>query len=391
MILFEDGNGEIDFEEFHYWYTLNIIDTNLLDNRKLTKAQLKMKRNVARMKNSMNNWVKDKMKQKVHPKVPGFDALIIRHEDKYDEEGEFEKKYLEDVQRVKPKFWWWAREQFGLDKDLGPSIDEQRDFTPNELEAFDMLFKSQWNSGKLPVRYYHDGRKFFKKGVFWRQRWNHNEKKFYFTNENTGYTTDLNPDPSPAELAIRAQKKAALRGKKGAKGFKEGIKNVGKIALNGGVYLGKGLFNGSVVVGKEIMKLGQSKEVKILMNLGYSRKIAISAVNKVPNLNDGPASDELLNQQLNMAIQLQLQRDTYLIGRAQRLRDEPHIGMIALQEISKFGRSMIDLLRQRKKNILTEEEKKENQLANLRKDLYGDDGMPTEEIDLESSDEEDAW
>ena len=59
--------------------------------------------------------------------------------------------------------------------------------------------------------------------------------------------------------------------------------------------------------------------------------------------------------------------------------------------MSKFGRTLVDLLRQRKKNVLTEEEKKEHQLNNLRRDLYGDGGMPAEEIDLQSSDDEDAW
>ena len=72
------------------------MDTKKLEGRKLTKAQLKMARNVGRMKSSMKNWVKDKMKQKIHPKVPGTDALIIRSEMKYQEEDEFEKNYLED-------------------------------------------------------------------------------------------------------------------------------------------------------------------------------------------------------------------------------------------------------------------------------------------------------
>ena len=391
-VTFQDGNGEIDFDEFHYWYTVNIMDTKKLEGRKLTKAQLKMARNVGRMKSSMKNWVKEKMKQKIHPKVPGTDALIIRSEMKYQEEDEFEKNYLEDVKRVKPKFWWWARDQFGLDKDLGPSVDEQRDFTPNELEAFDMLFKNQWNSGKLPIKYYHDGRKFFKKGKFWRQRWNHSENKFYFTDENSGYTTDFNPDPSPAELAARAKEKAAQRAKDGAQGFKNGMKSVGTMAFKGGAVIGKGLMAGGVIVGREIMKLGATKEVKTLMNLGYSRKIAMNAVEMVPNLNDDePPTDALLEAQLRMAMQLQLERDAFLQERAQRLRDEPNLGMIALKEVSKFGRTLVDLLRQRKKNVLTEEEKKEHQLNNLRRDLYGDGGMPAEEIDLQSSDDEDAW
>ena len=352
-----------------------------------------MARNVDRIQLSMNNWVENKMKQKVHPKVPGYDALIIREESKYDKEDEFEQKYLDDIARVKPKFWWWAREQFGLAKDLGPSVDEQRDFTTNEMEAFDMLFKHQWNSGKLAVRYYHDGRKFFKKGKYWRQTWNHKEKKFYFTDENTGYKTDYNPDPSAAELAVRAKERAAQRAKDGAQGFKEGIRTVGKFAMQGSIVLGKGLLSGGTIVAKKLMTIGQPLEVKILCNLGYSRQIAIKAVERVPNLENagGKPSELLMNQQLRMARQLQLERDKYLVARAARLRDEPHLGMIALKQVGKFGRTMIDLLRQRKKVILTEDEKKASQLNALRRDLYGDNGMPEEEIDLESSDDEDAW
>ena len=170
------------------------------------------------------------------------------------------------------------------------------------------------------------------------------------------------------------------------------MKSVGTMAFKGGAVIGKGLMAGGVIVGREIMKLGATKEVKTLMNLGYSRKIAMNAVEMVPNLNDDePPTDALLEAQLRMAMQLQLERDAFLQERAQRLRDEPNLGMIALKEVSKFGRTLVDLLRQRKKNVLTEEEKKEHQLNNLRRDLYGDGGMPAEEIDLQSSDDEDAW
>jgi hypothetical protein len=221
-----DGDGSIDFPEFEDWYVKNIIDTKILEGRTMTKAQLKMQRNVSRMKSSMVTWVKEKMPEKVHPKVPGFDALIIR-------DNETEEIYMEDVSRVKPKFWWWARDLYGLDKDLGASVDEQRDFTPNELEAFDMLFKQQWNTGKLPLKFYHDGRRFFKKGKFWRQRWDKEHDHFVFTDESNGYTTHLNPDPSAAEAAARLRAASALRAGSAAKGLKEGVKNAGRLALRG--------------------------------------------------------------------------------------------------------------------------------------------------------------
>ena len=95
--------------------------------------------------------------------------------------------------------------------------------------------------------------------------------------------------------------------------------------------------------------------------------------------------------QLREAMQLQVERDEFLTARAIRLRDEPHLGTVMAKQIGKFGRSLKDMLKGRKKIILTEDEKKASQLAALRRDLYGDDGMPGEEIDLQSSDDEDAY
>jgi len=380
----KDGDGTIDFEEFHEWYTLNIIDTSILEGRKMTKAQLKMQRNVSRMKTSMTTWVQEKMPKKVHPKVPGYDALMIR-------DNETEEIYMEDVKRIKPKFWWWARELYGLDKDLGASIDEQRDFTTNELEAFDMLFKRQWNTGILPVKFYHDGRRFFKKGTFWRQRWDREHEHFIFTDEANGYTTNVNPDPTASEAAARLREASAQRAGNAAQGFKDGVKNVGKMALRGAGAVGKTMFVGAGIAGKKLLTVGATYEVRTLMNLGYSRKIATRAAERAPNLAGGKPSPALMDQQLREAMVLQVEHDEKRAERAARLREEPHIGMVVAEQMTKFGRGLIDILRQRKREVLTEEDKKAAQLSALRRDLYGDGGMPSEDIDLESSDDEDAW
>ena len=381
----KDGDGQIDFDEFHEWYVMNIIDTNLFSNRTLTKAQLKMQRSMDRMKTSMKKWVDEQMPVKIHPKVPGYDALTIR-------DNETKEIYMTDVARVKPKFWWWARVQYGLDKDLGPTADEQRAFTQNELEAFDMLFKRQWNTGVLPVKFYHDGRRFYKKGIFWRQRWDRDEEHFTFTNEDTGYQTLINPDPSSAELAQRAAEKARERSKNAAKGFQEGVKNAGRMVLHGAGAVGKGLLTGAGYAGQNLMKVGASYEVRTLMNLGYSRKLATMAVERAPNLAaPEKPSAATMERQLREARTLQIERDEFVAARKARLRDEPNLGMVVAGQMAKFGRSLRDMLKGRKKIILTVEEKKASQLAALRRDLYGDDGMPDEHIDLESSDDEDYW
>jgi hypothetical protein len=98
-----------------------------------------------------------------------------------------------------------------------------------------------------------------------------------------------------------------------------------------------------------------------------------------------------MDQQLRAANTLQVEHDERKATRAARLRDEPNVGMVVAEQMVKFGRGLIDILRQRKREVLTEEEKKAAQLSALRRDLYGDSGMPTEDIDLESSDDEDAW
>ena len=88
---------------------------------------------------------------------------------------------------------------------------------------------------------------------------------------------------------------------------------------------------------------------------------------------------------------LQVELDEKRAERAARLRDEPHIGMVIQKHAVILGRGIIDLIRQRKRENLTEEERKANQLAALRRDLYGEDGLPNEYIDLDSSDDEDAF
>lgn len=380
-----DGDGSIDFDEFHRWYVLNILDTGKLDGRNLTRAQLRVQRSVNRMKNSLGTWVKEKMPEKRHPKVPGYDALVIR--DKGSDE-----EYLEDLKRVKPKFWWWAREMYGLDKDLGPSVDEQRDFTQNELEAFDMLFKPQWNSGKLPVKFYHDGRRFYKKGKFWRQRWDKKEGVFTWTDENTGYRTLVNPDPTISEKAQLMAKTSTTGAASGAKGLARGLKNAGRVAFRGAGMLGRGVVTGGAFVGRKVTTIGLHPDVATLVNLGFSRRIAKRAVERYPSM-DGHrrAPSALAEQQLQEANALQVEHDEFVRNRNQRLKENPHIGMIIQKQALLLGRGIIDILRRRRRDNLTEEERKANQLAALRRDLYGEGGLPSEYIDLESSDEEDAF
>ena len=65
--------------------------------------------------------------------------------------------------------------------------------------------------------------------------------------------------------------------------------------------------------------------------------------------------------------------------------------MIIQKQAAILGRGIIDILRRRRRDNLTDEERKANQLAALRRDLYGDGGMPSEYIDLDSSDDEDAF
>jgi hypothetical protein len=379
-----DGDGAIDFDEFHRWYTLNILAPGLLDSRTLTKAQLRVARSVGRLKGSLAQWVQEKMPKKAHKKVPGYDALVIR-------DADTDEIYHQDVARVKPKFWWWAREMYGLDKDLGPSVDEQRDFTVNELEAFDMLFKPQWNSGSLPVKFYHDGRRFYSKGKFWRQTWDRHEDHFTWTNEANGFSTHVNPDPSTAELSARRAKDAAANAGAAGSAVKQGFKKAGRLALRGAGAMGRGALTGAGIVGKKIASIGLPEDVRRLMNLGFPRQIAKRAVARAPNLEDGPSPPALVDRQIQEATMLQVELDDKRAERAARLRDEPHIGMVIQKHAVILGRGIIDLIRQRKRENLTEEERKANQLAALRRDLYGEDGLPNEYIDLDSSDDEDAF
>ena len=126
----------------------------------------------------MDDYVKHKMPKKKHPKVPGFDAHIIRPLSL-----EHPEEFAEDVKRVRRMFWRWVREEYGLGHAVG-AVDEGRPFTDDEEEAFVGLFMPQYNAGRLTERYYHDGRRFYVKNIPYTQIWDESLLSFYWVPES---------------------------------------------------------------------------------------------------------------------------------------------------------------------------------------------------------------
>ena len=147
------------------------------------------------------------------------------------------------------------------------------------------------------------------------------------------------------------------------------------------------------MVGRKVVTIGLHPDVATLVNLGFSRRIAKRAVDRFPNPSGDSrrSPDAVAEQQLQEANTLQIEHDEYVRNRNERLKENPHLGMIIQKQAAILGRGVIDILRRRRRDNLTEEERKANQLAALRRDLYGDGGLPSEYIDLDSSDDEDAF
>ena len=157
--------------------------------------------------------------------------------------------------------------------------------------------------------------------------------------------------------------------------------------------IGKGVIAGGAMVGRKMVTIGLHPDVARLVNLGFSRRISKRAVERYPNPNgdNRRSPDAVAEQQLREANALQVEHDEYVRNRKERLKENPHLGMIIQKQAAILGRGIIDILRRRRRDNLTDEERKANQLAALRRDLYGDGGMPSEYIDLDSSDDEDAF
>ena len=179
----------------------------------------------------------------------------------------------------------------------------------------------------------------------------------------------------------------------GAKGLSQGVKAAGKIAFRGAKWVGSNVLTGGAAVGRSIATIRLVPDAKTLVNLGYSRAIAKTSIERMPNpagLNV-KASDEVVELQIREAMAMQVERDNWVANRAARLKENPHLGMIMQKQALLIGRGIVDLIKRRKRDNPTEEEKRNVQLAALRRDLYGEGGLPSEDIDLESSDDEDMF
>ncbi len=299
------------------------------------------------------------------PKVKGgWDALLIRDED----------EFPDDIKEVRSKFWWWVREEFGLAKEIG-DIDEYRDFTEDEKEAFNTAFKPLWNGGKCKVRFYHDGRRFYHKKQFWLQTWDTKEEKFYWTSESTGKKTYLNPQPTAGELIARnarSQKEKAKENlKRGALWAKENAKWAAR----------EGLKNGKILANKAYHKYqqrGMDKAEQDLYRMGFDRDIVLRTAEM--------AGTEDFEAAVQQAHYYQVLKDQNLEERRAYLEKHPPISV-------RFSRAVVagySTIRAWMKGTpqMTEEERRKQAIEMMRLAMYGQTGGPGEDSEVETSDEE---
>ena len=64
----ENGNGIIDFEEFLEWYVMEIIEEGKWSGKSLSRARLKLRKNMTKMKEGLDDWYINKFPYK-RPKV----------------------------------------------------------------------------------------------------------------------------------------------------------------------------------------------------------------------------------------------------------------------------------------------------------------------------------
>ena len=359
-----DGNGHIDFDEFLEWYVMEIIEQGKLNGVNLSRAQLKMRKKMNKMKEAIDTWKEEKFPYR-RPKIKGgWDAFEIRNAD----------DYPDDIKQVRPKFWWWVREEFGLAKEIG-DVDEYREFTNDELDAFNTVFKPAWNDGRLKVRFYHDGRRFYHKKKFWTQHWDTEKEKFFWVEEETKRKTFINPQPTPGELLLRnamSQKEKA----------KEKLDDLKVKAIENGKWLARrGMKYSKLAAEKayhQYQQRGMEASEKQLYRMGFSREIALKSVEVVGNGD--------FEEAVQQAHYYQVMEDEKTAERKAFLKEHPplyvHIGrrmkaaFIAVKRIIK------------PEDPLTEDEKRARAIEMMRQQMYGTSGGIGTDSEVETSDEE---
>jgi hypothetical protein len=357
----QNDNGIIDFEEFLEWYVIEIIEEGKLEGVSLSRARLKMRKNMNKMKDGIDTWYKEKFPYK-RPKVKGgWDAFLIRED------------VPEDVKEVRPIFWWWVREEFGLAKEIG-DVDEYREFTEDELDAFKTAFLPQWNGGRLKVRFYHDGRRFYHKKKFWVQHWDSEKEKFFWVEEESGRKTYLNPDPTPGEIIARN----AMSGKEKAK---ETLEDLKVKAIENGKWLARNGVKYSKIYAKKgyhkFQQRGMDEREKKLYKMGFSREVAIKSAELAPR-----DFEEAVQQ----AHYFQVLEEKKQEERKRYLEENPPL----VKQVGNGVKQAFTTLWQWWKGAdpLTEEEKRARAIDMMRRQMYGDNGGLGTDSEVETSDEE---
>lgn len=257
-------------------------------------------------------------------------------------------------------FWRWVRDEYGLSHEVA-TVDENREFTDNEEEAFVGLFMPEWNAGRLDVKYYHDGRRFFYGGVYYTQFWDNAEMRFFWIAEDgpkRGQRLYENPQPSAAEIAAKiaaaARAKVTQNSKKSGKLVQQSLKNARRKSVAQ-----------AKKTARRMSMVGLVEQETHLMNLGFSRSVARKAYQLAPRDVD---------ERVSIAIELKEKEKIKKAEWKRRLKENPPPHYKAAFAVAAGARNVLDLVRFRRRQKLTEEQQRAAQLNELRKQLYGSDG-----------------
>ena len=212
----KDGNGVIDFEEFLDWFTsdsaygrqstrmLKMMRFKLLLQAKSTKtaravakvAGKAMMKGIDKVSKGVDKAIE--MKEAVDEKYMKTKKAAYKNFVPAKVKDMIENPIVSgtavapiDYRAFKDKkdvFVRWCREEFLIDVPPASWLEDDK-----ATDAFEEVFIPAWNSGKLKLRHYHDGRIFKYDDARWKQVWVPEEMEFRYHNLKTKEIERLDP------------------------------------------------------------------------------------------------------------------------------------------------------------------------------------------------------
>ena len=212
----KDGNGVIDFEEFLDWFTSDSVYGRKASKfLKLMRFKMRIEANGLKTARVVAKVTGNAMMKGIDKLSKGIDKIIEvkkQVDEKYDaaKNAAYENFVPENIKEMiehplvpgtavgpidhrafkekKDVFVRWCREEFLIDVPPADWLEDDK-----AVDAFEEVFIPAWNSGRLKLRHYHDGRIFKHDDARWKQVWVPEIMEYRYHNLKTKEIERLDP------------------------------------------------------------------------------------------------------------------------------------------------------------------------------------------------------